>query len=424
MNILVELLKKSFNVDLSSIKSVVMDSRKVEKGSLFFAINKGNDYVESAINDGAVLVIADNYNGDNPKVLKVKDTVLTMQELAKEYRQKLDLTVIGITGSNGKTTTKDLVYSVLSEKYRCRKTEGNYNNHIGLPYTILQATEKDQILILEMGMSSFGEIDRLGYISAPDFGVITNIGDSHLEFLKNRENVCKAKTELLKYVSMNKTILFGDDDFLKNIPGIKIGFNENNDFQIKNLVDSENGVKFTLKDEDYSLPLNGKHNATNAAMAIVIAKKLKLSYDEISNGLKNLKISSMRFEKIEKENILYINDAYNASPVSMFFSLETFSNLYRDRKKIVVLGDMLELGDEEIKYHRDVIEKAASLNIDKVYLYGLRMKEAFELEKTKENIEYFNNKNEIKIAIREIPGTKAVLLKGSRGMKMEEIIEK
>ena len=424
MNILVELLKKRFNINLSSIKNVVMDSRKVEEGSLFFAINSGNKYIDSAINDGATLVIADNYHGDNPKVIKVKDSVLTMQELAKEYRQKLDLTVVGITGSNGKTTTKDLIYSVLSEKYRCKKTEGNYNNHIGLPYTILQATEKDQILILEMGMSSFGEIDRLGYISAPDFGVITNIGESHLEFLKNRENVCKAKTELLKYVSVNKTILFGDDDFLKNIPGIKIGYNPNNDFQIENLTDSENGVTFELKDECYSLQLNGRHNATNAAMAIVIGKKLRLSYEEISKGLKNLKISSMRFEKIEKENTLYINDAYNASPVSMFFSLETFSNLYKDREKIVVLGDMLELGDEEIKYHQDVIKKASSLDIDKIYLYGPRMKEAFETQSYDENIKYFNNKDDIKFAIREIPGMKAVLLKGSRGMKMEEIIEK
>lgn len=429
MNILLEVLKENFTINslkIDEIKNVVMDSRKVEEGSLFFAINNGNSYIDKALSDGATLIIADNYSGNDKRVIKVNDTIIAMQEIAKQYREKLNLIVIGITGSNGKTTTKDLVYSLLKEKYKCKKTEGNYNNHIGLPYTILQATKDDEVLILEMGMSSFGEIDKLGFISNPDFGIITNIGDSHLEFLKNRENVYKAKTELLKYVTPDKTILFGDDYYLKNIPGIKVGFESNNDFQIKNFIDTENGVKFLLENYNYELSLNGRHNAINASMAIVVAKKLGLSSEGIEKGLKNIKISAMRFEKMEKENIIYINDAYNASPVSMCFSLETFSNLYKDKVKIAVLGDMLELGDNEINYHKEVIDKASSLEIDKIFLYGPRMEKAYNLVENKENknIKYFNNKEDIKVAIREIPEKKAILLKGSRGMKMEEIIEK
>ena len=426
MNTLLSILNKKFGIEklgIKKIENVVMDSRKIEKNSLFFAINNGNSYIQSVLDNGAAMVVADNYHGDDKRVIKVEDTIVAMQEIAKEYRKALDLKIVAITGSNGKTTTKDIVYSVLKEKYRCRKTLGNYNNHIGVPYTILQCDEQDEVLILEMGMSNFGEIDLLCKIALPDYGIITNIGDSHLEFLKNRENVCKAKTEMLKYIDPQSTILFGDDYYLKNIPGIKVGCGNNNDFQIKNIIDNENGVSFEIGDEKYFLPLNGTHNAFNAAMAVVVAKLFKMAYMSINKGLEALEISAMRFQKIEKGEIVYINDAYNASPISMDYSLETFSNLFNDKIKIAALGDMLELGEKEIEYHRHVINKAISLNIDKIFLYGQRMKEALGALEDKKRVFHFDSKDGIAKQIESISGSRAVLLKGSRGMRMEEIIK-
>ena len=410
-------------LNLDKIENIIMDSRKVQKGDLFFAINNGNKYINEVLEKGASIVVADNYLGDDKRVFKVPNTVEFMQKFAKEYREALGLKVIAITGSNGKTTTKDMIYSVLSRKYITKKTEGNYNNHIGLPFTILQLKEKDEIVVLEMGMSGFGEIDLLSSIAKPDIGVITNIGDSHLEFLKTRENVFKAKTELLNYVSSENTYIIGDDQYLKNVVGNKIGFSRENNFVIEDFIDSNDGMSFKVENSEYTLNLNGKHNALNAGIAIAIGKRFDLTSEEIKEGLKNLHLTPMRFQKIEKENLIYINDAYNASPISMEYSLNTFDKLYNNMKKIVVLGDMLELGEKEIEFHREIIEKALSIKCDKIYLYGERMKKAYDLLEKNDKIRCFNNKeNIVKIIANEIEKI-AVLLKGSRGMKLEEIIK-
>ena len=410
-------------LDLDKIENIIMDSRKVQKGDLFFAINNGNKYINEVLEKGASIVVADNYLGDDKRVFKVLNTVEFMQKFAKEYREALGLKVIAITGSNGKTTTKDMIYSVLSRKYITKKTEGNYNNHIGLPFTILQLKEKDEIVVLEMGMSGFGEIDLLSSIAKPDIGVITNIGDSHLEFLKTRENVFKVKTELLNYVSSENTYIIGDDQYLKNVVGNKIGFSRENNFVIEDFIDSNDGMSFKVENSEYTLNLNGKHNALNAGIAIAIGKRFDLTSEEIKEGLKNLHLTPMRFQKIEKENLIYINDAYNASPISMEYSLNTFDKLYNNMKKIVVLGDMLELGEKEIEFHREIIEKALSIKCDKIYLYGERMKKAYDLLEKNDKIRCFNNKeNIVKLIANEIEKI-AVLLKGSRGMKLEEIIK-
>ena len=425
MKILTEILQQKYNLlNLKEIANVVMDSRKVKENSLFFAINNGNNYIDEVLEKGATLVIADNYLGSDKRVIKVEDTIVAMQELARDYRKALKLVIIGITGSNGKTTTKDMVYSVLSQKYRCKKTEGNYNNHIGLPFTILQLEDGDEIAVLEMGMSGFGEIDKLCEISSPDYGIITNIGDSHLEFLKTRENVFKAKGEMIKYISEENLIVYGDDFYLRNLVGVTVGFGDNCKEQIRDFQDMESGLKFMLDGENYHVGLNGKHNCLNAAMSVVVGKKLKIDSSLIQKGFQNLELTPMRFQKIEKDSIIYINDAYNASPISMNYSLETFDKLYNDREKIVVLGDMLELGENEIEYHKQVLEKALSIRVDKIYIYGERMKEAQSLLENSDKIEHFQDKKRISEKIKKSPlERKAVLLKGSRGMKMEEIIE-
>lgn len=410
-------------LNLDKIENIIMDSRKVQKGDLFFAINNGNKYINEVLEKGASIVVADNYLGDDKRVFKVLNTVEFMQKFAKEYREALGLKVIAITGSNGKTTTKDMIYSVLSRKYITKKTEGNYNNHIGLPFTILQLEEKDEVVVLEMGMSGFGEINLLSSIAKPDIGVITNIGDSHLEFLKTRENVFKAKTELLNYVSSENTYIIGDDPYLKNVIGNKIGFNRENNFVIEDFIDSNDGMIFKVENSEYTLNLNGKHNALNAGMAIAIGKRFGLTSEEIKEGLKNLHLTPMRFQKIEKEDVIYINDAYNASPISMEYSLNTFDKLYNNMKKIVVLGDMLELGEKEIEFHREVIEKALSIKSNKIYLYGERMKKAYDLLEKNDKIRCFNDKEDIVKLIANETEKIAVLLKGSRGMKLEEIIK-
>ncbi len=423
-NILDEIFGIKSVVEKNEIGHVVMDSRKVQKGDLFFAINNGNSYVNDVLGKGAALVIADNYKGNDKRVIKVDNTIKCMQELAKKYRKALNIKIIAITGSNGKTTTKDMVYSILSQEYVTAKTMGNLNNHIGVPFTILQLDNKYEVAVLELGMSGFGEIDLLSNIAQPDIGVITNIGDSHLEFLKTRENVFKAKTELVKYVEKENLIIFGDDPFLKMLDGVKVGYEKDNNYQIEDFSDSDEGLSFELNGDKYEIALNGKHNCINAAIAVVIGKKMKVPYEKIKDGLKNLELTPMRFQKIEKENIIYINDAYNASPISVSFSLETFDKLYNDTLKITILGDMLELGEKEIEYHKNIIEKALSIHTDKIYLYGERMKKALEnIQKNREKITHFTEKEEIKKLILKEQKKTSSLLKGSRGMKLEEIIE-
>lgn len=403
---------------LKQIKAVVMDSRKIEEGDLFLAINSGNDYVEEVLRKGAAYVISDDPERykDHSQVIKVKDTLEAMQNLAVAYVKTLKdrgLKIVAITGSNGKTTTKDFINGVLSQKFSCLATTGNYNNHIGVPFTLLNLKEKHEVAVIEMGMSDFGEIDLLTRIAQPDIGIITNIGDSHLEFLKTRENVFKAKTEMFRYVPPTQRIVSGEDPFLEKVEADKIlleGFTEEID-----------GALFKIFNEEYKIKLNGKYNALNAAMAVDTGKRLGMDFEGIQRGLLNASITHMRFEKIDRENRHYINDAYNASPISMAKSLETFAEVYRGKNRIAILGDMLELGEREIEFHREVIGKALNLGIDRIYLYGPRMEKAAR-EFHGKNIQHFSDKKEIQRVLLEEKRDVNIFLKGSRGMKMEEII--
>ncbi|MGL5760471.1 MAG: UDP-N-acetylmuramoyl-tripeptide--D-alanyl-D-alanine ligase [Cetobacterium sp.] len=406
------------NID---IKNIQMDSKKVENGSLFIAINNGYNYIDEALKRGAELIICDKKSMvESEKIIEVLDSIKFLQEISTLYREKLNVKIIAVTGSEGKTTTKDLIHGVLSSKYRTQKTLGNYNNQIGLPFTLLQLKDEDEIAVLEMGMSNLGEIDLLSKIAKPNYVVITNIGDSHLEFLKNRDNVFKAKTEVLKYVDKKNVLVYGDDFYLEKLEVIKIGFEKNNNYIIKNSSEIYEGINFLLNEENYFVPLNGLYNVVNASFAIALGKIFKMSYNEILNALKNIKITSMRFEKIIKNDILFINDAYNASPVSMKMALKAFSSIPLEKRKIVVLGDALELGDKEIEYHVDVLNEALKYKFDKVFVYGERMKKALE-KLNNPKIIHFTKKEDIRDELNKISNI-AVLLKGSRGMKLEEII--
>ena len=409
------------------IKNVVMDSRKVTEGSLFFAINNGNSYVKDVLDKGVSLVIADNTDVKDERIVKVSNTIATMQDLAIKYRKKLDIQVIGITGSNGKTTTKDIVYSLLSAKAKTLKTEGNYNNHIGLPYTLLNVTDEEKFVVLEMGMSSLGEIRRLGEISSPDYAIITNIGDSHIEFLKTRDNVFKAKTELLEFVNKENTFVCGDDGYLAKLDVNRIGFNDNNTHKIESYEFSDKGSKFVLDGKEYKISLLGKHNISNTAIAIELAKKIGLTDEEIQSGLKEIKISNMRFQEIKIGEDIYINDAYNASPTSMKAAIDTLNEIYNDKYKIAILGDMLELGENEVDYHIDVLNYLLDKKIKLIYLYGERMKKAYDIFMKNKSEEYrfwyYPTKEGIVESLKNIKMDKVILLKASRGTALEDIIK-
>ncbi|WP_319371461.1 UDP-N-acetylmuramoyl-tripeptide--D-alanyl-D-alanine ligase [uncultured Ilyobacter sp.] len=408
------------------ITDICMDSREIKKGSLFFAIKGGNKHVEEAIKKGAALAVYDSKNLliSDERAIFTEDTVSFMQKLARDYRKSNGIKVVAITGSNGKTTTKDMVYSVLSQRFRTQKTQGNHNNHIGLPYTILKAQPEDEVMVLEMGMSGFGEIDLLCTIALPDYGIITNIGESHLEYLQNKENVFKAKGELLKYVDNQNTIIFGDDHYLKNVPGIKVGYGDENTFKISEFIESDKGAEFKLGGKTYRIPVNGEHNVINASFAVALGLKMGLAVSEIEKGLEELELTPMRFQKIEKGKNLYINDAYNANPTSMKLAIETFDKLYNDRScKIMVLGDMLELGEKSEEYHKGIKDYLDKSKAEYIFLYGNEMEKLWSLCQEDERVYYFKDKNLISEKIESMEEKSIILLKGSRGMKLEEIIK-
>lgn len=426
MKKMIEIINKMLPIKtkLTKIGNVCMDSRKVEKDDVFFALNNGRNYISQVLEKGASLVICDDKKWeDNEKVVVVEDTLKTMQELAKEYRKSLLVKIIGVVGSNGKTTTKDIIYSVLSSKYKCIKTEGNYNNHIGVPYTLLQLREDDKYAVVEMGMSSRGEIKFLCEMALPDYGIMTNIGDSHLEFLLNRDNVFIEKSEIKNYVDSDKLIVFGDDIYLKKLDAIKVGFEENNKFIIKNYTENFEGVNFEIENEKYSFGMNGKHNCINASIGVAVGKIIGLTHEEIEKGLKNCKVTPMRFQKIEKNGIKYINDSYNASPVSMKYSLETLDKVYRENKKVAVLADMGELGKDELKYHVEVLKYALTLNIEKIIVFGDIMKKATEEIENKEKLIIAETKEEIKDIIKKDFSDSIILIKGSNFNHLWEIME-
>ena len=468
-DIFCEIVKCEYDKKFIDIKRIIMNSKEVEKDDLFVAIRGGNKFVGEALEKGAYVVYDDKEiqieEKFKEKAFYVKNSVEFLQEFAEKWRKNLNLKVIGITGSNGKTTVKDMIYHLLSVKYKGKKTEGNYNNHIGLPFTLLRAEKGDDFIILEMGMSGFGEIDLLGKISSPDISVITNIGESHLEFLKTKKNVFKAKTEIIPYTK-ETLVINGDDEYLKDIDenslkekGLKtvkilnMGNNKNymenieksvesnNDFYYGNIDFNEVETKFTLKyfDENckkwthkfYNTNVLGEHNILNLTIAVSVAKEMALGDEEIEKAVKDIVLTNMRFQIITKGKTTYINDAYNASPMSMKKSLETFSKIYNDREKIAVIGDMLELGEQEAELHASIFDVIVNTNLNKLYLYGPRMR--FLYDRIRENsdnenikkieTEYFESKEQIKEKLEGIKEEKVVLIKASRGMKLEEVME-
>lgn len=424
--------------DNKEFNKLSTDTRKIEKGNIFLALKgenfNGNKYVKEAFSKGASIAIVDevlfNEEDVDGVVIKVESGKDALLQIAKGYREKLGLKVVGITGSTGKTSTKDLVSAFLSGKYKVFKTKGNFNNEIGLPLMVLELDSSIDVAVLEMGMSDFNEIHNLVNCARPDIALITNIGVSHIENLKTRDNILKAKMEITDYFNKNNTLVINcEDDKLSTIGDkeyeiVKIGYNHNYDYYASNIKLTNESISFDLhcngEVHNIKLDMVGKHNVLNALLGIAASFKLGLTVDEMKDGLKNMEATSMRLEFISGDGIEIINDCYNASPDSMKAALDVLNN--REGRKIAILGTMRELGDESKRCHREVSEYASS-KVDMLISCGEFIddfKEGFE----KEEIKLYNTKidliNDLDSIIKP---NDVILVKASRGEKFEEIVE-
>lgn len=434
-----EVIIKSEDV---SFNKLCIDTRKIEKNNVFLAIKganfNGNDFALKALEAGASIVIIDevkfNLNEIENKgtIVKVKNTREALLNLAKFYRKKLGLKVVGVTGSTGKTSTKDLIAALLSNKYKVFKTKGNFNNDIGLPLMILELTSKDDVAVLEMGMSSLGEIELLADVARPDIAVITNIGLSHIENLKTQENILKAKMEISTFFNKENTLIINaEDKLLKNVYSNrfkveKIGYNHEYDVYASNIILKEEETEFLAhafgEEAVFNLPMAGKHNVLNTMLAIEVANCLNVSFEEMIKGLENLEATSMRLQVIKKEGLIIINDCYNASPDSMKSSLDVLS-AYKDHRKVAILGDMYELGEESEKAHFEVGEYAKD-KLDILIVIGRYIKN-FKDGFNNDNIIMYKTKEEcIKELKNIVKLNDVVLIKASRGVKLEDVVKK
>lgn len=424
-----------------TIREVTTDSRKIATNSLFIPIVgerfDGHTFIKEAVKNGAVAAL---WQKDKPiphsvqtlcTFFSVDDTLDALQTLAHAYRQVVDPTIIAITGSNGKTTTKDITQAVLRTTYKTHATKGNFNNDIGMPLTLLQMPRDTEVAVVEMGMNDFGEIRLLTNIAKPDYAIVTNIGESHIEHLGSREGIRDAKLEIVAGLQENGMLIIdGDEPLLTEttvFSRVRTCSFTNGDSVIENVQIDGKTTTFTIDNTTYTIPLLGKHHAKNASFAIFVAKQLQIDEEMIKRGLMNVHHSNMRFEMIEgKNNVTIINDAYNASPTSMRAAIDVVKQLTGFQYKGLVLADVLELGSFAQALHRTISEKIDP-TIDFVFTYGTEAKAICdEVKKRYPEIvtEHFESKDELIIALEDMMRNETIILfKGSRGMHLEDVIE-
>ena len=429
----------------TEIKGAVIDSRLVKENYLFFATKgervDGHDYIAKAFELGATIAVCEHIpEGVEGSFIVVKDTFAALKQIAKFYREGLDIKVVGITGSVGKTSTKEFIASVLAQKYKVLKTEGNFNNEVGLPLTVLKLREEHEVAVLEMGISDFGEMTRLSEIARPDVCVITNIGQCHLEQLGDRDGVLKAKTEVFANLKENGTAcLFAEDDKLAGIAEVNgkkpvfYGTGESSevytsDVVNKGLFGSECVIHAGNMKIKAEIPLPGKHMVYNALAATAVAKTLGLSAEQIEKGIRSVEAVSGRSHLIQTSEYTIIDDCYNANPVSMKAAVDLLGEA--NTRKVAILGDMFELGENEKALHRSVGEYAAKQNVDALICVGALSEEiyqgAVECEDKKDAMELYHFatledcKNEVAGLLKQ---GDAVLIKASHGMHFTELVE-
>ncbi len=421
------------------VLSICTDTRKITQGSLFIALVgerfDGNDFVEAAFEKGAVAAVCSRPVNAAGEVLVVENTGAALLKIAAYYRSLFSIPFVGITGSVGKTTTKEMVYAVLSERFKTLKNEGNLNNEIGLPTTVFRLDSDYEAAILEMGMSAFGEISRLSAVAQPNVGIITKIGVSHIEHLGSREGILKAKLEILDGLKPGAPLIVnGDDDLLSTVKlsdrcVITFGIeNEGCDYRAVDIEQSGYSTSFTVLfgggEQSVTIPTVGTHNVYNALSAFAAGIFLGVTAAEAANGLANYVTSGMRQNVRDFCGITVIEDCYNASPDSVRAAVEVLCGMDAGTKTFV-FGDMLELGDIAEQAHREVGRLVAEKGIERLYTYGkMAALAAEEAEKSGTGfVKAFDDKLALAAELKAtLVSGDSVLFKASRGMKLEDII--
>ena len=423
-------LEKVYTYFLEST-GICTDTRKIEKGCLFVALRgdnfNGNKFTQQALDKGAFKVIIDDISQhkNTGETILCKNTLELLQKLATYHRQKLNVPMIALTGSNGKTTTKEIINAVLSKKFKTTATLGNLNNHIGVPLTLLSMTKETEIGIVEMGANHKKEIEALCEIAQPNFGYITNFGKAHIEGFGSIEGVIEGKSELYKYISKEKgTLFFNADDpiqnkLLGNYPS-KVGFSQTKEnFYTLKQIDANPYVALQAAQTNITSNLIGAYNFTNISAGVLIGDFFDIPLNDIKQAIEEYLPTNNRSQLITKGSTQIILDAYNANPTSMMAALQHF-NTIKTASKMVFLGDMFELGETAQEEHQDIVEYLSNTNIDEVYLIGSYF------SKTKlqvKNCHQYKTFEALKSAFKNtIPKDTTVLIKASRGMALERIV--
>ena len=409
---------------------VVTDSRKIKNNCIFFSLKgenfNGNEFANSAVKKGAMLAVVDEkkFSQNKENYILVENCLETLQNLANFHRKKLNTKIIGITGSNGKTTTKELINSVLKTHFITYCTKGNLNNHIGVPLSLLEISKNTEVAIIEMGANHIGEIKLLSEIVEPDYGYITNFGKAHLEGFGSEEGVIKGKTELYKFLfKRNGFIFYNSDDekqkYLLSDYKNKFGFGVKSG-DLNYIIKSENPtIILEVNNNIIESTLFGNYNIQNIISAVTVGMYLKIPIEKISNGISNYISSNNRSQIVEINSNKIILDAYNANPSSMLLAIKSFEKS-KLQNKVLILGDMFELGQYENKFHQEIIDYCENLNINRVFLVGKIF------SKTIYSRKFLSSANYIELSkskeFKEIKNSN-LLIKGSRGIQLEKLLE-
>jgi len=410
---------------------VSIDSRNIKPNDVFFAIKglnfDGNKFAVQAIENGASHVISDDLEISkiSDKIIYVNDSIQTLQELANFHRKFIDTKIIAITGSNGKTTSKELIFSVLKSRYKTIATKGNLNNHLGVPLTILSMNKETEIGIVEMGANHLKEIEFLCKIVEPDFGYITNFGNAHLEGFKSLEGVIRGKSELYNYLRDNDKVIFYNSENLKqssilNNYSNSFSFGSNSKSNcILNKLKSKNCISIKYNEESIVSNIYGDYNFENISIAIAIGCYFKIGIEQIKKGVESYLPENNRSQILKKRNNTIILDAYNANPSSMDLAISSFDNI-NTTNKMIIAGDMFELGQESNKYHQQIINYLEKSTNTLTYVVGVNFCKTNHSKKIKSfpsTKELINNISKLNIS------NYSILIKGSRTMQLEKIVE-
>lgn len=410
---------------------VCTDTRSLKKRQLFFALRgpnfDGNKFAEKALQAGASFVVVDQATTleDNKQLFKVKNTLTTLQNLASYHRQKLNTPIIALTGSNGKTTTKELIKTVLSKKYNLLATHGNLNNHLGVPLTLLQLKKEHQLAIIEMGANHKKEIEQLCEIAQPNWGYITNFGKAHLEGFGSEQGVIEGKSELYHYLIKNKgQILINGEDpkqvaLSKSFKAIRFGSKNSYEIQIQPINSATGELELTFEKKTFKSTLHGVYNLSNIAAAIAFGKLFDVPLKQIQQAVQGYQSDNNRSQQLWIKNTLIILDAYNANPSSMEVALQAFEQK-RKKNKAVILGDMFELGSESQKEHENLLQLCLNLGMKTVFTIGNNF---FKTQIEDPAITKFKTKKDFMLYFKARDFQfESVLIKGSRSMQLEDLI--